>query len=198
MKQINIINSNIKIQKSAYKLADIRSKAFIIGEIKDGKTTEEWKEYRKVKSELNNIIDKELKNFYSQTRKECYDEMREMIKSNKKEILYGEDRKGLEDSTYKYPVFAVITWKADDGVEQTDVTTVMENYELTREITRFISCTLKGRDATSQIYDARIFKWSDIKEEYGEKKGYPTNLEDVGFNVCLDEILKQLDEKEGK
>lgn len=78
--KIQKINSNIRIQKSAYKMADARSKAFIAGEIKDNKTTEEWKVYRTTKSELSNVIDKELKKLISQTKKECYGEMMEMIK----------------------------------------------------------------------------------------------------------------------
>jgi len=97
MKKIDKINSNIKIQTSAYKMAEARSKAFIVGEIKDGKTTEDWKEYRKIKTELGNIIGMELDKAISQTRKECYDEMREMIKEYCNNFpTSGEDANGID------------------------------------------------------------------------------------------------------
>jgi len=62
------INSNIIIQKSAYKMARAMYNAFNVGEIKDGKTTPEWEEYRKTKSELGKVINEQLEK-YANTNK---------------------------------------------------------------------------------------------------------------------------------
>lgn len=71
--QDRIIKASISIQKVAYEMANARDKAFKAGEIKDGKTTNEWKEYRKAKVKLSQEISQSIKLVEQETRKETLD-----------------------------------------------------------------------------------------------------------------------------
>jgi hypothetical protein len=50
-------------------------------------------DFLELKTRETSYLKEELKDFYSQTRKECYDEMREIVKSKKIEEIevFGED-----------------------------------------------------------------------------------------------------------
>lgn len=77
--QDRIINANISIQKVAYEMANARDKAFKAGEIKDGKTTDEWNEYRKAKVKLSQVISQSIKEAEEETRKEITDDLGKLM-----------------------------------------------------------------------------------------------------------------------
>lgn len=84
--QDRIIKANISIQKSAYEMANARDKAFKVGEIKDGKTTDEWKEYRKSKVKLSNTISTQLDKLEEEVRKECIEKITNSIMERRKHV----------------------------------------------------------------------------------------------------------------
>jgi len=62
--QSEAVNANIIIQKVAYEMSNARDKAFKAGEIKDGKTTVEWEEYRQAKVKLSQTIADQIQKAY--------------------------------------------------------------------------------------------------------------------------------------
>jgi hypothetical protein len=67
---VNKINPNIAIQKVAYAMALARDRAFKAGEIKDGKTTNEWLDYREAKVKLSQTIADQIQKAYLKGREE--------------------------------------------------------------------------------------------------------------------------------
>lgn len=122
----------------------------------------------------------------------------EMVKGMKKQLNYGQDSKS-ESLVIDNPVFAVITWNTDDGREWSEITPTMENYELSKYISFFMSSTLQGREASSVIYDAKEIRWSDIAKELDQCPSRPDNEKDEGYNQALSDVCQIIKAKmEGK
>ena len=63
------------IQSTAYDMSKAQAKAFEAGEYKDGKKTEEWREYRRLKSIFCDTIDRELEDFLGNMMKLMQEEL---------------------------------------------------------------------------------------------------------------------------
>lgn len=144
----------------------------------------------------------EVRYFIKTKLQQALDQQKEKLikklEGEKKELMYSNERIRLE--TLENPVFAVVTfpkltiklaWKNDEKVVRKEITEIVENHEISREITR-LSRTIDD-EFESKVYDATVYKWSDFNRDINGSPNVPDN-EELYYNKALDRAIELIKE----